>query len=360
VTVRAPVPAADLARRAARWRRVRAVLRIAQLVCVTWVVSIVVQVLTADPAAADNCGTFADCFGQTGSAAEAAFGLTLLAGLSLALDLIPVVGDVKGVAEAVTGRDLLTGQELEPWERALGLIPFVPAADAARVAGKLGGTAADAAAGMARHGDELGASASAGTRGSRAGDARTSGSGGGAGDPGSAGPAGAAGGGASGGGGGRRPPSDEGPPGRGGDGDAPRDRDGGGEGGDPRDRRLDELAADPAHGGRIDPRSRAEAEVGQGLEESGRVAGLRRDPTGAGEFIDSQGRTWDVKAFRSNVPAGARGGFTVDSAMSSIRREIMVGENVMVDTRHLSTEHVQELQEAVRSAGLDEQVLFWP
>ncbi len=48
--------------------------------------------------------------------------------LSLALDLIPIIGDIKGVVEVVIGRDLVTNRELSTTERALGaalmLIPF--------------------------------------------------------------------------------------------------------------------------------------------------------------------------------------------------------------------------------------------
>jgi hypothetical protein len=128
--------------------------RAGQLACGVWLVAAVVQVLTADPALADNCGAFTDCFGQTGSAAEATFGLAFLSGLSLVLDFVPVVGDVKGIAEAVTGRDLLTGQELEPWERALGLIPLLPMSDAARAAGKVDDLV-DVVGGAGRHGDEV-------------------------------------------------------------------------------------------------------------------------------------------------------------------------------------------------------------
>lgn len=46
-------------------------------------------------------------------------------GISTALDFIPFVGTAKGIVEAVTGRDLITGEKLQPWERALGLIPIV-------------------------------------------------------------------------------------------------------------------------------------------------------------------------------------------------------------------------------------------
>ena len=41
---------------------------------------------------------------------------------SMALDFVPVVGNVKGVIEAVTGRDLITGEKLAWWERGLGLL----------------------------------------------------------------------------------------------------------------------------------------------------------------------------------------------------------------------------------------------
>ncbi len=46
-------------------------------------------------------------------------------GASMVLDFIPVVGTVKGVIEAFTGEDLITGEKLSPLERALGIIPIV-------------------------------------------------------------------------------------------------------------------------------------------------------------------------------------------------------------------------------------------
>jgi hypothetical protein len=128
-------------------RHVRLVLRVAQVATAAWMAWLVHGLLFAEPAAADNCSVFTDCFGQANSAAETGFGLALLTGLSLALDFVPVVGDVKGVVEAVTGRDLLTGEELEPWERALGLIPLVPGT---RLLGLT-----DEVVDLGRHGDDL-------------------------------------------------------------------------------------------------------------------------------------------------------------------------------------------------------------
>lgn len=125
-----------------------------------------------------------------------------------------------------------------------------------------------------------------------------------------------------------------------------------------RQRRLDDLAADPAHGGRVTSGSRAEAEVGLGLEERGAVQGLRRSTHPGEEFVDALGQRWDVKAFRSR-------GFDVTSALRKIRLEMVAGkENVMLDTRHLDPGDLQRLREAVEAAtargDLPLKVLWWP
>lgn len=125
-----------------------------------------------------------------------------------------------------------------------------------------------------------------------------------------------------------------------------------------RQQRLDELAKDPAHGGKVTPGSRAEAEVGLGLEERGLVQGLRRSPHAGEEFLDAAGRAWDVKAFRSR-------GFDVQAAVRKIRIEMVAGkENVMLDTRHLQPSQIEQLRTAVEAAtargDLPLKVLWWP
>ncbi|MEF2969293.1 RHS repeat-associated core domain-containing protein [Paenibacillus sp. M1] len=77
-------------------------------------------------------------------------------GVSIALDFVPVIGNAKGIVEAITGRDLITGEKLAAWERLLA------------IAGPLGKTVrngakvlkvADEAVGVvnfvAKHGDEV-------------------------------------------------------------------------------------------------------------------------------------------------------------------------------------------------------------
>jgi hypothetical protein len=78
-----------------------------------------------DVALADNCGSLTDCFNTQRAAVAATVGLGIFATLlSIGLNFVPVVGQVKGIIEAITGKDLITGEELETWERAMNLVPF--------------------------------------------------------------------------------------------------------------------------------------------------------------------------------------------------------------------------------------------
>jgi Pre-toxin TG/Restriction endonuclease fold toxin 2 len=108
---------------------------------------------------ADNCQTPADCFGVQRSAMAATVGLLALTFLSLALDFTPVVGTVKGAIEGITGRDLLTGQKLAAWERAIGWVPYLgklgDVADAARAVDRVGDVI-DAAGDVTRAADNVG------------------------------------------------------------------------------------------------------------------------------------------------------------------------------------------------------------
>jgi hypothetical protein len=109
-------------------------------------------------ALADNCGSLSDCYNTLRAALAAAVGVGVLGALaSLGLDLLPGVGTIKGVIEAITGRDLVTGQELAWWERALGIIPVAggligAGVSAARTADRIG-DAADVARGIDRAAD---------------------------------------------------------------------------------------------------------------------------------------------------------------------------------------------------------------
>ncbi|MFI7603539.1 hypothetical protein ACIBTV_00250 [Micromonospora sp. NPDC049366] len=138
------------------------------------------------------------------------------------------------------------------------------------------------------------------------------------------------------------------------------------------DRRVEELAADPAHNGNISAKSRREAEVGLAAEAEGKIPGpIRRaeldnsDPAfqkDQGEFIDANGNNWDVKAPADIFPAGRyagqpmpegmRGRYDGDEFEQKLADEVAGGQNVVIDTKNLSPEAVADLKNRV--AGRDD------
>lgn len=130
-----------------------------------------------------------------------------------------------------------------------------------------------------------------------------------------------------------------------------------------REERLAELAQDPAHQGKPpSPKSMREAEVGLALEEKGILKGpIKRDPNPAGgEFIDADGKVWDVKTFNSNYPP-RKGGFSLNNDMRKIEEELGKKEGVILDTKDLSPEHLEQLKKAIEKKGWsNDQVLWFP
>ena len=126
---------------------------------------------------------------------------------------------------------------------------------------------------------------------------------------------------------------------------------------------YEDLSKDPAHKNSSRPcdvkQGEMERNIGLSLEKAGKLDEIVRDPTGRAEFIDSSGQKWDIKSFNSNYPA-RKGGFTLNKAMESINGEINAGENVIVDTTNMSSEHIETLQNAVDTKGLTDNVIFWP
>ncbi len=57
----------------------------------------------------------------TGFDAGKIWSFTKTAG-SMALDFLPIVGNAKGIIEAISGQDLITGEKLQGWERALAVL----------------------------------------------------------------------------------------------------------------------------------------------------------------------------------------------------------------------------------------------
>ena len=120
-------------------------------------IGITLWLLLPEVAYADNCSveSLSDCFGTARAAATAAVALAVFAAiLSMTLDMIPIVGTVKGIIEAVTGRDLITGEKLEDWERLLGIVPWGKLGKVFKMVAPALGTGA-MIAGVIRHADDV-------------------------------------------------------------------------------------------------------------------------------------------------------------------------------------------------------------
>ncbi len=125
---------------------------------------------------------------------------------------------------------------------------------------------------------------------------------------------------------------------------------------DPDSPRTKELEWDPA----VKRAKPEEARVGQALEHRGDLPGpIVRDQSGDAEFIDAEGRAWDIKAFNDQYP-GRRGHFTVEDSMRSVAKELGAKNSVILDTRSLTPANVAALRAALEAAGQLDQVLWYP
>ncbi|WP_280441001.1 hypothetical protein [Nocardia brasiliensis] len=129
-------------------------------------------------------------------------------------------------------------------------------------------------------------------------------------------------------------------------------------------KRVEELAQDPAKNGKVNPQSKREAEVGLGLENSGAVEGpITRAPLGAngedqGEFIDASGKRWDVKSSPDVIPdyrpAQVAGNpipnpQTDQEFTEMIEDSIADGEGVMIDQSGMTPARIARLKQLVES-----------
>lgn len=145
------------------------------------------------------------------------------------------------------------------------------------------------------------------------------------------------------------------------------------------DRRVQELAADPAHNGKISAKSRREAEAGLEAEAQGKIPGpIRRaeldntDPAfqkDQGEFIDANGNNWDVKSPVDTFPAGRQAGqpmpegtkgrYDGDEFEQKLADEVAGGQHVIIDSKNLSPGSLADLKRRVAgNTDLDGKVVF--
>jgi hypothetical protein len=116
--------------------------------------------------------------------------------------------------------------------------------------------------------------------------------------------------------------------------------------------RVRELASDPALGGKYSHETLREADVALRMEGRGQLTGpVRRASDPRADFVDGLGQRWDVKRLKgSGGPA----------AQESIKAELTLGENVILDTRSLTPAAIDRLQMAADAKGWGPRVLFYP
>jgi hypothetical protein len=123
---------------------------------------------------------------------------------------------------------------------------------------------------------------------------------------------------------------------------------------------FDDLARDPAHGGQITQKSVHERAVAVNLEQRGDVPGpIRRDPTGAADFVDATGQLWDVKGFKSGFPP-SMGGFDLMRDAGKVDKSLTANENVMLDTTQLSAADRSAIEAEGSNRNWGVKVQWWP
>ncbi|MFC8042344.1 hypothetical protein [Nocardia sp. NPDC057353] len=128
-------------------------------------------------------------------------------------------------------------------------------------------------------------------------------------------------------------------------------------------KRVEELAADPAKNGKVNGQSRREAEVGLRHENTGVVGPLERAPLGPnredqGEFVDTRsGQYWDVKSSPDTIPDYREKGVpgtpipaqSDEKFVEMIEESLIDGQNVMIDESGMTAERKAHLQELVEN-----------
>ncbi|MET7394759.1 hypothetical protein ABZS66_14845 [Dactylosporangium sp. NPDC005572] len=133
------------------------------------------------------------------------------------------------------------------------------------------------------------------------------------------------------------------------------------------DSRVQDLAKDPADGGKVTPESTREAQVGLEMERNGALAGpIERaqldnsDPAfqkDQGDFVDANGQRWDVKSPNEYYQSGDKQGelmppeqpgrYNGETFERQVDGELAKGEHVIVDTRNLTDESAADVNQRV-------------
>jgi hypothetical protein len=136
--------------------------------------------------------------------------------------------------------------------------------------------------------------------------------------------------------------------------------------------RLNELAQDPAHGGEIGPKSVQEARIGLRAEAAGDITGpIGRAPFNLygedqGEFVDANGKRWDVKSSPDLQPSTGRNpGLAIPKPQSiqgfveMIDGELSRGEGVLLDPDGMSSARLAQLRAIIEQNPAWQGKVIW-
>jgi hypothetical protein len=140
---------------------------------------------------------------------------------------------------------------------------------------------------------------------------------------------------------------------------------------------FERLSHDPDHAGRL-PREkeREEARTALDLRDRGELPDDvdRPDGSGQGDFVgtlDGQMEYYDIKQFRDRwppssgrsseepLPPGA-GGYTSAKFTKDVAAEIRDGRTVILDTRSLRQETIDDMAKIVSEKGWEDHVKWYP
>jgi hypothetical protein len=139
--------------------------------------------------------------------------------------------------------------------------------------------------------------------------------------------------------------------------------------------RFDELKQDPDHNNKVNKNSMEEARTALDLEqrgEEGFADGNYRRPSGPGqgEFIDGNGRHWDIKGIHSDWPPGVPesvrnsrpfpNAYTEADFRATLTDQFAKGRGVIIDTRNADQTAIDNMRTVVEEEGWGGNVIWYP
>lgn len=113
------------------------------------------------------------------------------------------------------------------------------------------------------------------------------------------------------------------------------------------------LARDPARGNKISEASLEEAAVALHAKHSGVLDNPSREKSGASEFVDASGQSWDVKSPFSPPPKYPDWLFDAQHHVQVVQHEVSGGEHVLLNLTRCSDRDAAQVRQHLVEALSD-------